>query len=208
MNNPWPKVFALTAGALSTIAAVIASFLIRRRDGAIEERIWREPALARLPHGFPPEPLWAGAADMAEVLKSLGTRPLKLVAPALYAGEQEWARGPWNPAGRDGKTGKPLLLNQADSFQFSVATADSRQDFHYHSGVFEIYASQSSIEISYVDAAQASKSARVEAGALLVPPGVVHRVKLSGLTYVFQVAVGGGRVADDRQEIAGQGGPR
>lgn len=85
---------------------------------------------------------------------------------------------------------KKLLAFPRDSFQFSVANEQSKQDFHLHAGVLEIYISNSPIELAYEKDGREEKLG-VPSGILIVPPGVVHRVKLHGLTHVFQVATRG-----------------
>ena len=38
----------------------------------------------------------------------------------------------------------------------------------------------------------------VASGVLIVPPGIAHRVRLHGLTFVFQAATQGGQVHNDK----------
>jgi hypothetical protein len=51
------------------------------------------------------------------------------------------------------------------------------------------------------------KSFEVEQGVVIVPPGVDHCVRLSGLTYVFQAAVSGGQVHLDKVTTGGKAKP-
>ena len=92
---------------------------------------------------------------------------------------------------------KKLLAFPDDQFQFSVANEQSKQDFHLHAGVLEIYVSNFPVELVYrkegVEAALA-----ITSGVLIVPPGVAHKIKLHGLTFVFQVALRGGQVHNDK----------
>ena len=92
---------------------------------------------------------------------------------------------------------KKLLRFAEDSFQFSVANERSKQDFHRHADVLEIYVSHFPIELTYEKGVE-EEHLRVPSGILIVPPGVAHRVELHGLTFVFQVVIGSGHVHDDK----------
>ena len=100
----------------------------------------------------------------------------------------------------DGVADKKLLPFPEDSFQFSVANEHSKQDFHRHAGVLEIYVSHFPIELFYAKGVE-EEHLRVPSGILIVPPGVAHRVQLHGLTFVFQVVIGSGHVHDDKDVI-------
>jgi hypothetical protein len=151
---------------------------------------------------FPATPLWAEGDDLAKCLSQLGTRPLKLVAEAAQPAfaESGWSGGPWSftAAAESGVADKDLLPNPADLFQFSVCGPHSKQDFHRHEGVFEIYASESGIEILYLDPDGQQQTATVRSGVVMVPPGIPHKVSLTGFTFVFQVATSGGQVHNDK----------
>ncbi len=137
---------------------------------------------------------------MAECLRLLGSRPLKLIAEAVQPvfHESGWLDGQWNFS-RDGETitDKKLLAFAEDSFQFSVANERSKQDFHFHEKVAEIFVSNSPLELTYRKG-NLDETLRVPSGVLIVPPGIAHQVKLNGLTFVFQVATQGGQVHTDK----------
>jgi len=146
------------------------------------------------------EPKTASPADLAECLRLLAPRPLKLIAetvqPALH--ESEWRDAQWSFA-RDGSsiTNRKLLAFAEDSFQFSVADGQSKQDFHCHEKVAEIFVSNFPLELTYRKDGR-EETVRVASGVLIVPPGIAHRVRLDGLTFVFQAATQGGQVHNDK----------
>ncbi|HLN00186.1 MAG TPA: hypothetical protein VK335_12930 [Bryobacteraceae bacterium] len=144
-------------------------------------------------------PKAASLADLAECLQLLGSRPLKLIADAVQPAFREsfWDDPQWKFS-RDADTiaDKKLLPFPEDSFQFSLANEQSKQDFHLHSSVLEIYASNFPLELRYTTGAE-EKNIGVPSGILIVPPGVAHCVKLHGLTFVFQVAISG-KVHNDK----------
>lgn len=155
--------------------------------------------LTTLPH----TPLASNLADMKACLRLLGERPLKLVAEAVQPAlrETEWSRPAWTfriDANR--LTERNLLAMPQDTFQFSVADERSKQDFHSHAKVLEVYASEARLEIVYLKDGR-EHELTVEGGVLIVPPGVPHRVRLHGLTFVFQVGLYGGQVHDDKVVI-------
>lgn len=145
-------------------------------------------------------PKAASLADLARCLQLLGSRPLKLIADAVQPGlcESLWSSAAWkfsydNTVVSD----KNLLPFPEDAFQFSLANERSKQDFHRHASVLEIYASSFSIELLFENEGR-PETLSVPSGVVIVPPGVSHRVTLHGLTFVFQVAVRGGQVHNDR----------
>ena len=112
--------------------------------------------------------------------------------------ESPWKDAVWEFS-RDGNTisDKKLLAFPDDQFQFSVANEQSKQDFHLHAGVLEIYVSNFPVELVYrKDGVE--EVLGIPSGILIVPPGVAHKVKLQGLTFVFQVALRGGQVHNDK----------
>ena len=142
----------------------------------------------------------AGFADLEACLKLLGEHPLKLIAEAAQPAykESEWGRPVWAFESENSTViSKPLLALPEDSFQLSVANAHSKQDFHLHVNVLEIYASNRPMEITYRSGGNDAVLA-VSGGIVIVPPGLPHKMKLHGLTLVFQVALGGGQVHNDK----------
>ena len=157
-------------------------------------------------------PKAACLADLAECLKLLGSHPLKLIAEAVQPAfhESVWNDEVWKFSRyADTVADKKLLPFPGDSFQFSIANEQSKQDFHLHASVLEIYASNFRIELVY-EASDAEETLSVPSGIIIVPPGVSHRVNLHGLTFVFQVAIAGGSVHNDKIVVvppAGNGRP-
>jgi hypothetical protein len=153
-------------------------------------------------------PKAASLADLAECLRLLGSRPLKLIADAVQPvfHESFWNDPLWTfSRDSDTVTDKKLLPFSEDSFQFSLANEQSKQDFHLHASVLEIYVSNFPIELLYTRGGE-EKILGVASGILIVPPGVAHRVNLHGLTFVFQVAVRGGNVHNDKTVVESPAG--
>ena len=144
-------------------------------------------------------PKVASLADLAECLRLLGSHPLKLIADAVQPAFQEsfWNDPVWTFSRDANVVDKKLLPFPEDSFQFSVANEQSKQDFHLHASVLEIYVSNFPMELLYITGAE-EKNLGVPSGILIVPPGVAHRVTLHGLTFVFQVAIRGAKVHSDK----------
>ena len=148
-------------------------------------------------------PKAASLADLAECLQLLGPRPLKLIADAVQPAFHEscWHDPQWTFSSDAGTLAdKKLLPFPADSFQFSLANEQSKQDFHLHRSVLEIYVSNFPMDLHYSTGVE-EKTLGVPSGILIVPPGVSHRVKLNGLTFVFQVAIRGGNVRSDKTVV-------
>jgi hypothetical protein len=142
-----------------------------------------------------PEPLTAELADLERCLRSLGKRPLKLIADSVVPefGEIPWDTSAW----RCGSSGKMVLAHPEDSFQFSLGGPESKQDYHRHDHVYEIYVSYSPMTVRFEGGER-----RVESGVLVIPPGVAHQVTLTGTTFVFQAATSGAQVHADRVSLA------
>ena len=127
-------------------------------------------------------------------------RPLKLIAeaiqPALH--ESEWREAQWSFT-RDGDaiTNRKLLAFVEDSFEFSVANEQSKQDLHCHEKVAEIFVSNFPMDLMYRKNGR-EEVLSVASGVLIVPPGIAHHVRLHGLTFVFQAATQGGQVHNDK----------
>jgi hypothetical protein len=145
-------------------------------------------------------PLYAELDDLAKCLNFMKQRPLKLISDTLYEDESPWKEGKWSFEIKDRDIiDKKLLLNPRDVFQFSIANERSIQEFHQHNEVAEIFITQSPMKIYYGQ--KGKESPEISKGILVVPPGVRHKTELSGLTFVFQCAVNGGMVHDDREVI-------
>jgi hypothetical protein len=97
----------------------------------------------------------------------------------------------------DGTITKPVLLNRRDVFQFSLANASSKQAWHRHTHTFEVYVSEDPMDLDYGERS-ATRKMHVDRGALIVPPGVRHKVGLAGNTYVFQVTLAGQGLGEDK----------
>lgn len=130
-------------------------------------------------------------------LRLLGARPLKLITNSLYGDESEWAGGAWSYVqGGSSVKDKKILVNAKDTFQFSIANEHSKQDNHVHEGAVEIYVSDHPMGISV---AGRSRPYKKISGIVIIPPGVIHKMKLSGITYVFQVVQNGLKIASDKK---------
>lgn len=75
------------------------------------------------------------------------------------------------------------------SFALSFANEKASQDRHFHKEHAEIYYSEHPMSAEYRCPGEASFEEIVLAhgGALVFGPGVVHQVKLEGLTFVFEI---------------------
>ena len=83
----------------------------------------------------PKFPLVAELKDLSKCLNRVGERPLKLIADKVYKkfNETEWDVPKWSFASDNGIIqDKKLLSNVDDTFQFSIANGQSKQDFHAH----------------------------------------------------------------------------
>lgn len=149
------------------------------------------------------DPKAASLADLAECIQLLGTRPLKLIAEAAQPAfhESVWHDAVWSFSHDAGAVvDRKLLPFPADSFQFSAANQHSKQDFHRHANVLEIYVSHFPIELVY-EKNGAEEKLSVPSGVMIVPPGIAHRVSLQGLTFVFQTVIGSGSVHNDKSIV-------
>ena len=149
----------------------------------------------------PKFPLIAELNDLANCLDHLGNRPLKLIAEKVYKkfNEVKWDTPKWSFVQVNGIIeDKKLLSNPDDTFQFSMANGKSKQDFHVHKKIFEIYVSNSKMEIAYIRNNK-EESILVSKGVLIVPPEVTHKVRLHGITFVFQASIKGAKVNKDRE---------
>jgi hypothetical protein len=155
----------------------------------------RKPARPDLPD----IPLYAEQRDIEDCLTLLGKRPLKIVANELHRDETPWNGGKWLFTQEQAEVvDKKLLVNACDIFQFSVANESSRQEYHTHKGVVEIFVGQSQMRVYYGPAGR-ERSMEVSRGVLIVPPHLRHKVELWGCTFVFQCAVHGVIINNDKE---------
>lgn len=146
-------------------------------------------------------PLFAKQVDLESCLGYLRDRPLKLVANSLYSDEVVWEKLRWSfqaDSIKDGIMNKKLFLNPRDDFQISAANQNSRQAFHSHKKLYEIYISSSEVKCEYLIDTRTEVD-NISQGILIIPPGVIHKVTLNGITYVIQFATDSGTVSDDKE---------
>jgi hypothetical protein len=154
-------------------------------------------------YGFK-HPFCAEMQDLEQCLASLGPVPLKLVVGGTLdrngIREEPWVSRKWTYRRSDGSIIKDVLLNRRDVFQFSLANASSRQDWHYHNSTFEVYVSDDAINLAYEEPGTEGKqqTLRVNRGVLIIPPEIPHKVSLSGNTFVFQAMLAGPGLAGDK----------
>jgi hypothetical protein len=149
----------------------------------------------------PKFPLIAELNDLTHGLSKIGERPLKLIANKIYRkfNETKWNAPKWSFVQDNGiMKDKKLLSNPDDLFQFSIANRRSKQDFHVHKYIFEIYISYSKMEITYIRDKQ-RETMKVSKGLIIIPPKVVHKIKLHGITFVFQGSIRGTKVHEDKE---------
>lgn len=136
----------------------------------------------------------AGTKTLTEAAKIRDRQLVKLVVPAAREDETDWTEDAWKPG-----LGKcPVLLLKENFFEFSFATQSSPQDWHGHSGVYEIYLSESPLTVYYKGPEGQEHSTPVE-GCAIIPPGIYHKIELGGPTFVFQATADGlSRIADSK----------
>ena len=142
--------------------------------------------------------------ELKQCIEQLEDRPLKLIADERWEKshfkEIPWEKSEWGYFTDNNQIVKPVLLNRRDSFQFSIANASSRQDWHYHRFAFEIYVSNNPVSLEYraLTPGKHQHLLKVSKGVLIVPPGLPHKVSLSGITYVFQATIAGKNLSKDK----------
>ena len=152
-------------------------------------------------------PYFAENKDIIRCLESLNGHPLKLVVSDLFVRpgmeEKPWVQSEWGFEVKNGTLVKSAFVTEKDVFQFSVADARSRQDWHFHNSVFEIFLSAHPIRIEYMDSILPDiQTIEVQDGMLMVPPGLKHKVTLHGITYVFQATLAeGGGINQDKTVV-------
>jgi general stress protein CsbA len=185
------RFWAYGVGVVVFLAGFLQFAYVRRRE-----------ATKAASYGFS-HPFYAEMGNLERCLAFLGDVPLKLVVggtldrPGIREVPWESPRWAWHS---DYKTiTKAVLLNQRDVFQFSLANASSKQDWHRHSDTFEIYVSNRPMELEYGEPG-AEERIHVNQGVLIVPPGVRHEAQLQGNTFVFQATLAGQGLGEDKGE--------
>jgi len=162
--------------------------------------VHRRKAMKVQSYGFS-HPFYAEMSDLGQCLVSLGDVPLKLIVGATFdqrgIKEVPWELPQWTCHQDGGNITKPVLLNRRDVFQFSLANASSRQDWHYHNHTFEVCVSDSPMDLDYEERGTGNKM-HVNRGVLIVPPGIPHKISLSGSTFVFQATLAGQGLGEDK----------
>ncbi|MBC8492247.1 MAG: hypothetical protein H8D43_00575 [Chloroflexi bacterium] len=166
----------------------------------------RQEAVKVKSYGFR-HPYYAEMEDLDRCLASLGNIPLKLIAGGTLSrpgvAEVVWESPQWTYHLDEELITKPVLLNRRDVFQFSLANASSKQDWHYHNSTFEVYVSDAPIDVEYDDQGADGKTQtlHVNRGVLIMPPGIPHKVSLSGHTLVFQSTLAGQGLGEDKVTV-------
>lgn len=181
----------------SIIVCVFATWMRWRLDsGKMKGRIWLKE-WSRWDQDLR-VPFFAELDKLTECVDLLGHRALKLISDTTYDNETTWKDSEWSFKKENNKiVDKKLLLNPRDVFQFSIANKQSGQKFHKHKETVEIFASHSKMKI-YYGPKDKEKDVEVSKGILIVHPDMRHKVQLDGLTFVFQCAIEGGMVHDDK----------
>jgi hypothetical protein len=195
-NYGFLKTYSLWGGVVSFLIVFIGIVAIRTRS------------LNRGPFQYTTA-YFAELNQLEQCLEYLQDKPLKLIADELWTQsrfkEIPWDNPEWSYSIEEYHIIKPILLNRRDIFQFSVANADSKQDWHYHKYVFEIYVSNNPISLEYkkLPLEEGGQFMKVNKGILIVPPGLPHKVTLSGTTFVFQATLAGKDLSKDKTSSEG-----
>jgi hypothetical protein len=152
---------------------------------------------------------FAESGKLESCLKDQGNKPLKLIVESLWKGhprfeEIPWVESEWNYISTDDqRIQKPVLLNGRDLFQFSIANENSNQDRHYHEHVFEIYVSNYPMSVVFETPTtlESEQYLEVKDGILIMPPGISHKVTLTGTTFVFQATLAGKNLNGDKIKL-------
>lgn len=149
-------------------------------------------------------PFYVENEDVESCLNELGENPLKLVVNKLISKnkfkEESWIESKWAWSKTEDKITKQVLTPFKDIFQFSVANSKSKQDWHYHEHVFEIYVSSEKMSLYFEDRDN-PKLTEVKNGIIIVPPEIKHKIVLTGLTYVFQATMNDGGLSEDKVPV-------
>jgi hypothetical protein len=178
---------------IPVLVFIIGTFLCLFKKALYLTKLLGKP----VENSLPKHPFFAKKEDLETCLNSLNERPLKLVAPDLRENESEWEEKRWTFSEENSNiVDKKVLLNRKDSFQFSVANSKSKQKFHVHRSTLEIYVSDFDIELFLKDN---EKSSIKSNGLLIIPPNIPHKVRLDGLTYVFQISQKKAEISQDKE---------
>lgn len=198
-NYGFLRIYALLGGITSFVVVFACVIVIRVKS------------LIGVPFSYSTA-YFAELHKLEQCLEYLEDKPLKLIADERWAQprfeETLWNESEWDctPAGNAGnRIKKPILLNHRDLFQFSLANANSRQDWHYHKYIFEIYISRRPMSLNYRKSTLEKSMQHLEVGkgVLIIPPGLPHKVTLSGTTFVFQATVAGKGLSKDKVIVEG-----
>ena len=183
--------FAYPAGLVSFVLFIVYALVRRLKAVKVKSYGFRHP-------------FYAEFEELNQCIKSIEDIPLKLVAGELLSRprikEVSWELPRWT-CGLDGDLIiKPVLLNRRDVFQFSLANVSSKQDWHYHDSVFEMYISYDPIDLEYQEqgAERKKQALHVNQGVLIIPPGIPHKVSLAGNTFVFQATLASRNLGEDK----------
>ncbi|GAH45520.1 unnamed protein product, partial [marine sediment metagenome] len=160
----WPQTYSknLLISIIVSILIFVGGFILciylnSRFRGSLKKSKERHPKF----------PLIAELSDLTKCLNLLGQRPLKLIANEFLEDESQWDKSRWSFSSTGEKIkDKKLLLNLKDEFQFSIGDEHSKQDFHVHHKVYEIFASYSKMEMTYFSDGR-EKIAQVSKGVFI-----------------------------------------
>lgn len=161
-------------------------------------------------------PYIAELNKLTSCLDQLDINPLKIIVPSLLTKnirnkiikEIEWREISWDFENEELKSDehtkvieKPVILNNEDTFQFSMANEHTKQEWHYHQYCTEIYISRFPLEFSFLSNQNSIKTKTVQNGFIIVPPSLAHYIRLHGTTYVFQSSSLNKKVSSDKVKI-------
>jgi hypothetical protein len=185
------QIYSLWGGIVAFIGVCIYVYIFRKKQRNKAPYIYDKAYFASMD-------------KLEQCLEQLKDKPLKLIADERWTQPQfeeiPWEDSEWTILTEGDKIRKPILLNRRDLFQFSLANESSKQDWHYHKYVFEIYLSYYPITLEYRELSPQKniQSLKVSKGIMIIPPGLPHRVTLSGTTFVFQASLAGKGLSEDK----------
>ena len=167
--------------SISVFIFTFFTLLILYKNASILRSLVEKPILTTHPEIIH----YATQEDLINCLNLLKNRGLKLIVPNCLSDEKEWKESKWTHTfDNNGIIKKDVLLNTNDNFQLSVANSETKQDYHLHHDTFDIYISNEIITVFDEIGGEPKIKSN---GIVIIPPGNPHLVKLSGLTYVFQI---------------------